>query len=998
MGYDEDQHPRGDHGRWTSGGDDAARVEHARSETAETARVQGKDPQAAGEAAAVHERAAIANEHAARAAGHLHDVPHEKLDSYAAARETAQRSVADIRSKLDEHHAAAAQALADLHAHDSGDQLEHTHSLVDHMESTSGKLAELSGHEATPDFTSGATHESTFGDHAERTQTALEGLHAAQTEAAGALRGADRAHGQAARAARSEAEIDAEDLVNHDAIGGSGEHTQRARDAAESSLSYESARREELTSGMSFEDAHNALTEETRQTARSIKELSKITGRAPRLAGGKAKKSANRPDSAPGASVWGMPAPARYKLRLTKLDFLSLVDVPAQETAAIRLVKRKDGAREMDATLHARVVKWTDGDNPLVYCWAFTCTDESGRPYHDLQGDAITPDFIKAAEAFMAAGGAVDEMHDSEQKSRIAFAYPMDPDIAKAMLGEAAGAAVKQSGLMVAIRPTAEQLAKIKSGDYTGVSIAGTGIRELVKAAAQPKCPSCGTYGKADDKDCASCGKAMAQKGVWSTADVDSLPDSSFLYIEGGGSKDSDGKTTPRSLRHFPYRDASGSVDLPHLRDAIGRIPQSSLPKDVRDKLQIRAEKLLAAQHDKAAKRVAKADQGGESTVVATSEVDGHQHTLDLDDPADGWQDQLSTSYATAEGATNSHSHGWVFDPATGAVTILADSGHTHTSPAVVPPDVIRQCQLNDSGERCPGCGEMCEEGCRFCPKCGCAMDRSDGVPDAPMSDDDSESGSAPVIVIAARAPGISPPVQPTPTVKADKEPTEMADNDRIKTLEAENAQLKKMASLNDAHRAHIAKLNEQDAVNFLNLTVAQRDTVLAEIEKADEVVYESPRTGRKYRKSVALEILEAARTADASAAALEQLNIAKRDHEFTKRGETVLKNWPRGAKGDLRGRIMKAIDGEFKDPAEHEEAVKALKGSDAAFDMLTKAHGVSARGETDGAATPGQAFEVAVQDFAKRNNVTYAVALERGTATDPEIRRLYNEAQLAAH
>lgn len=226
-----------------------------------------------------------------------------------------------------------------------------------------------------------------------------------------------------------------------------------------------------------------------------------------------------------------------------------------------------------------------------------------------------------------------------------------------------------------------------------------------------------------------------------------------------------------------------------------------------------------------------------------------------------------------------------------------------------------------------------------------------------------------------------------------------MADpNDRIKTLEAENAQLKKMASLTDAHRAHIAKLNEQDQINFLGLTVAQRDTVLAEIEKADEVIYESPRTGKKYRKSTALEIVEAARTADASAAALDQLNIAKREVEFSKRGETVLKNWPRGIKGDLRGRIMKALDKEFTVPAEHEEAEKALRASDFAIEQLTKANGINPHGETNDAPTPLQAFEAAVQDFAKRNNLTYPVALERATATDPEVRRLYDAAQRAGN
>lgn len=63
----------------------------------------------------------------------------------------------------------------------------------------------------------------------------------------------------------------------------------------------------------------------------------------------------------------------------------------------------------------------------------------------------------------------------------------------------------------------------------------------------------------------------------WSTAYVNDLPDSAFLFVESGGDKDGDGKTVPRSLRHFPYKDSSGGVDLPHLRNAIARIPQSRI-------------------------------------------------------------------------------------------------------------------------------------------------------------------------------------------------------------------------------------------------------------------------------------------------------------------------------------------------------------------------------------------------------------------------------------
>ena len=91
-------------------------------------------------------------------------------------------------------------------------------------------------------------------------------------------------------------------------------------------------------------------------------------------------------------------------------------------------------------------------------------------------------------------------------------------------------------------------------------------------------------------------GKTMDEsKAVWTTAFVNDLPDSSFLFIEDGGQKDGDGRTVPRSKRHFPYKDASGKIDLPHLRNAIARIPQSNAPGLNKDALQARAQRLLAA-------------------------------------------------------------------------------------------------------------------------------------------------------------------------------------------------------------------------------------------------------------------------------------------------------------------------------------------------------------------------------------------------------------------
>ncbi len=109
-------------------------------------------------------------------------------------------------------------------------------------------------------------------------------------------------------------------------------------------------------------------------------------------------------------------------------------------------------------------------------------------------------------------------------------------------------------------------------------------------------------------------------KAQWSRAYVNDLPDDAFLYIEPGGTKDEAGKRVPRSLRHFPVRNHKGKLDVPHLEDAIGRIPQSTvegLTADVKGKLQERARRLLEE-----AQRVAeKADVASDGrTASPTSE------------------------------------------------------------------------------------------------------------------------------------------------------------------------------------------------------------------------------------------------------------------------------------------------------------------------------------------------------------------------------------------
>jgi len=81
------------------------------------------------------------------------------------------------------------------------------------------------------------------------------------------------------------------------------------------------------------------------------------------------------------------------------------------------------------------------------------------------------------------------------------------------------------------------------------------------------------------------------EEAVWSTKFVNNLPDAAFAVILPGGKKDEEGKTKPRSLRKLPHHGMNvrtgrehDTVDLPHLRNALARLPQADIPPALRAK------------------------------------------------------------------------------------------------------------------------------------------------------------------------------------------------------------------------------------------------------------------------------------------------------------------------------------------------------------------------------------------------------------------------------
>lgn len=132
------------------------------------------------------------------------------------------------------------------------------------------------------------------------------------------------------------------------------------------------------------------------------------------------------------------------------------------------LTSEADTMTDTTFETRAEVLK-VDEDLGLVFGWAIVCT-EMGEPYFDLQKDHIPDEaMLRAATDFMKNSRAAKEMHRGGERGSVVFAMPLTAEVAKAF-----GIRTDRTGLMVAMAPDDEMLAKFKSGELTGFSIGGS--------------------------------------------------------------------------------------------------------------------------------------------------------------------------------------------------------------------------------------------------------------------------------------------------------------------------------------------------------------------------------------------------------------------------------------------------------------------------------------------------------------------------------------------
>jgi hypothetical protein len=271
-----------------------------------------------------------------------------------------------------------------------------------------------------------------------------------------------------------------------------------------------------------------------------------------------------------------------------------------------------------------------------------------------------------------------------------------------------------------------------------------------------------------------------------------------------------------------------------------------------------------------------------------TDEVSGHAHKICVYE--DG---SLYVEWATMEGAQQGHSHGIVRGE-DGTLTILADSGHTHELAAgqpglvIVPADTLVVVQAR--------------------------------APKAPNSDDNGSTAPAAAAALANKSTQT-----PTP---------------------AEGKDTMKLVILTEAQHAHYSKLAAADAEAFIAKSSAERDAVLAEIAKADPVVFKGELTGFEVRKSQGDFALKLAESAEKSAKqakdALAAAEIEKAAREATELKKRAAETMPHLAgSDDVHCAILKAVES-IADEKLRGEALTALKAANDAAKSRSVAKGVN--------------------------------------------------------
>lgn len=114
-------------------------------------------------------------------------------------------------------------------------------------------------------------------------------------------------------------------------------------------------------------------------------------------------------------------------------------------------------------------------DEQLGLVFGFAVVSKiDGEPYFDSHGDHIPEaPMLEAATDFMLHSRVAKEMHSGAPVGEVVFAFPLTTEVARALEIE-----TRKTGLVIAMQPREETLAKFRSGEFSGFSIGGARLED----------------------------------------------------------------------------------------------------------------------------------------------------------------------------------------------------------------------------------------------------------------------------------------------------------------------------------------------------------------------------------------------------------------------------------------------------------------------------------------------------------------------------------------
>jgi hypothetical protein len=208
-----------------------------------------------------------------------------------------------------------------------------------------------------------------------------------------------------------------------------------------------------------------------------------------------------------------------------------------------------------------------------------------------------------------------------------------------------------------------------------------------------------------------------------------------------------------------------------------------------------------------------------------------------------------------------------------------------------------------------------------------------------------------------------------------DKTPTveELAED--LKKVQSDLEISKKYGELNDAEKAHYAKLGEDEQATFLDMSAEERGKTLAKAQEADAVVYTAD-DGTEYRKSDDPRLVAMAKERDEDRKALQSVTEKLDGAEYEKRASEDLKSLP----GDqtVKVAVLRAVDG-IKDEETRKKAHEMLKSHNEGMSESETTKGTKEAAVLDAE----QELDKMAKDYSKEHEISYAKAYDEVCKTE---------------